>query len=55
MKKKDYIREKEKYIKDLGYIYKRQREESIYGENVISSPIAAEAILSIWKEPFNSI
>jgi len=37
-------------IKDLGYIYKRQREESIYGENVITSPFAAEAILSIWKE-----
>ena len=37
-------------IKDLGYIYKRQREEGGGGSLVITSSIVAEATLAIWKE-----
>ena len=37
-------------IKNLGYIYKRQRDESTHGENVISSPVIAESVLSIWRK-----
>ena len=34
----------------LGYTYKRQREEGGSGSAVITSSIAAEAVLAIWKE-----
>ena len=37
-------------IKDLGYTYKRQREEGGFGSNVITSSIAAEATLAVWRE-----
>jgi hypothetical protein len=37
-------------IKDLGYNYKRQREEGAGGSNVITSPITAEATLAVWRE-----
>lgn len=37
-------------MKDLGYAYKRQREEGGFGSNVITSSIAAEATLAIWRE-----
>jgi hypothetical protein len=37
-------------MKDLGYTYKRQREEGGFGSNVITSSIAAEATLAIWRE-----
>ncbi|MCC5934984.1 MAG: AIPR family protein [Balneolales bacterium] len=36
-------------MKDLGYTYKRQREEGGFGSLVISSSIAAEATLAIWR------
>lgn len=35
---------------ELGYTYKRQREEGGSGSNVITSPIVAEAVLAIWRE-----
>lgn len=37
-------------MKDLGYTYKRQREEGGFGSNVITSSIAAEATLAVWRE-----
>ncbi|MFA6724638.1 MAG: AIPR family protein, partial [Lentisphaeria bacterium] len=37
-------------IKDLGYTYKRQREEGGFGSNIITNSIAAEATLAIWRE-----
>lgn len=37
-------------IKDLGYSYKRQREEGGGGSSVITSSIVAEATLAIWRE-----
>lgn len=37
-------------LKDLGYTYKRQREEGGVGSNAITSSIAAEAVLAIWRE-----
>lgn len=37
-------------ISDLGYIYKRQREEGGSGSNVITSSIVAESALAIWRE-----
>ena len=37
-------------IKDLGYTYKRQREEGGGGSSVITSSIVAEATLAIWRE-----
>ncbi|TVR57777.1 MAG: abortive phage resistance protein [Candidatus Competibacteraceae bacterium] len=37
-------------IKDLGYTYKRQREEGGSGSNIITSSIAAEATLAVWRE-----
>lgn len=36
-------------IQDLGYSYKRQREEGGGGSNVITSTIVAESVLAIWK------
>ena len=39
-------------IKDLGYIYKRKREEGRGGSSVVNSSIVAEAVLAIWlKKP----
>ena len=39
-------------IKDLGYIYKRKREEARGGSSVVNSSIVAEAVLAIWlKKP----
>lgn len=35
---------------DLGYTYKRQREEGGGGSNVITSSITAESVLAIWRE-----
>lgn len=37
-------------IADLGYTYKRQREEGVAGSNVISSSVVAEAVLAIWRQ-----
>jgi hypothetical protein len=37
-------------MRDLGYTYKRQREEGGFGSNVITSSIAAEATLAVWRE-----
>ena len=37
-------------IRDLGYIYKRQREERGGGSSVIASSIVAESALAIWRE-----
>jgi hypothetical protein len=37
-------------MRDLGYTYKRQREEGGGGSNVISSAVVAEAVLAIWRE-----
>jgi len=37
-------------ISDLGYTYKRQREEGGGGPNVITSSILAESVLAIWRE-----
>lgn len=35
---------------DLGYSYKRQREQGTITSNTITSSIAAEAVLAIWRE-----
>lgn len=37
-------------MKDLGYSYKRQREEGGMGSSVVTSSITAEATLAIWRE-----
>ena len=37
-------------LSELGYTYKRQREESWRGSAVIASSIVAEAALAIWRE-----
>jgi hypothetical protein len=37
-------------MKDLGYVYKRQREEGGGGSSVITSSIVAESVLAIWRE-----
>ncbi|MDR1242553.1 MAG: AIPR family protein [Deltaproteobacteria bacterium] len=37
-------------MKDLGYTYKRQREEGGSGSAVIASSIVAEAVLAIWRK-----
>lgn len=37
-------------MKDLGYTYKRQREEGGFGSSVITSSIVAEATLAVWRE-----
>lgn len=37
-------------VKNLGYTYKRQREDNITGPQVITSLTAAEAVLAIWRE-----
>ena len=37
-------------MKGLGYVYKRQREEGVTGPNVITSAVAAEAVLAVWRE-----
>lgn len=37
-------------IKDLGFIYKRQREEGGGGSSVITSSVAAEATLAVWRQ-----
>lgn len=37
-------------VSDLGYIYKRQREQGSVGSNIIASSIVAEAVLAIWRE-----
>ena len=34
---------------DLGYTYRRQREEGGSGSNVITSSIVAESVLAIWR------
>lgn len=36
-------------IQDLGYTYKRQREEGAGGSSVITSSIVAESVLAIWR------
>jgi hypothetical protein len=36
-------------VNDLGYTYKRQREQGISGSSVITSTIVAEAVLAIWR------
>ncbi|MFH0809615.1 MAG: AIPR family protein, partial [Pseudomonadota bacterium] len=37
-------------IRELGYTYKRQREEGSAGQSVVTSSTVAEAVLSIWRE-----
>lgn len=37
-------------IADLGYVYKRQREEGGGGSGVITSSIVAESVLAIWRQ-----
>ncbi|MBM9538650.1 AIPR family protein [Desulfobulbus alkaliphilus] len=37
-------------MKDLGFTYKRQREEGGAGSSVITSSIVAEATLAVWRE-----
>ncbi|MGK5091106.1 hypothetical protein WDW89_03700 [Deltaproteobacteria bacterium TL4] len=37
-------------IHDLGYSYKRQREEGSGGSNVVTNSIVAEATLAIWRK-----
>ena len=37
-------------ISDLGYTYKRQREEGGGGSSVITSSIVAESVLAIWRQ-----
>ncbi len=37
-------------ITDLGYTYKRQREEGGGGSSVITSSIVAESVLAIWRQ-----
>lgn len=37
-------------MSDLGYVYKRHREEGGGGSSVITSSIVAEAVLAIWRE-----
>jgi hypothetical protein len=37
-------------MKGLGYVYKRQREEGVTGADVITSAVAAEAVLAVWRE-----
>ncbi len=43
-------RELEIGIKQLGYTYKLQREESGSGPHILSSATVAEAVLAIWRE-----
>ena len=37
-------------MKDLGYHYKRQREEGRSGSDIFTSTITAEATLAVWRE-----
>lgn len=37
-------------INELGYSYKRYREDSATGSNVITSAITAEAVMAIWRK-----
>ncbi len=37
-------------MSDLGYTYKRHREEGGSGSSVITSSVVAEAVLAIWRE-----
>lgn len=37
-------------IEDLGYTYKRQREDSASGSKVVTSSIVAESVLAIWRK-----
>lgn len=37
-------------ITDLGYTYKRQREEGGGGSNVVTSSIVAESVLATWRQ-----
>lgn len=45
----DMQRQLEIGMQDLGYVYKRQREEGGGGSNVITSTIVAESVLAIWR------
>lgn len=46
----DIQRQLEIGISDLGYKYKRQREEGGSGSGVITSSIVAESVLAIWRQ-----
>ncbi len=37
-------------VKNLGYVYKRQREQGSVGSNTLTSLTVAEAVLAIWRE-----
>lgn len=37
-------------MKELGYTYKRHREDASYGPMVITSNVVAEAVLAIWRD-----
>lgn len=45
----DVQRQLEIGILDLGYTYKRQREEGITGTSVVTSATVAESVLAIWN------
>lgn len=36
-------------MKELGYTYKRHREDTSYGSMVITSHVVAEAVLAVWR------
>jgi hypothetical protein len=42
-------RQLETSIRELGYTYRRQRSEAALGANDISSAVAADAVLSVWR------
>lgn len=44
----DIQRQLEIGLRDLGYTYKRQRDESPAGPEVITSAVLAEAVLAVW-------
>jgi hypothetical protein len=45
----DIQRKLELGIQDLGYTYKRQREEGYAGSQVVTNSIVAESVLAIWR------
>jgi len=45
----EYQRQLELGMDELGYTYKRQREEGGYGSKVVTSAAVAESVLAIWR------
>lgn len=51
LRSNDSIQQKlEIALKDLGYTYKRQRDAAVGGQDVITSAVAAEAVMAIWRQ-----